>query len=650
MDNYTKYIGKTFDNRYNIKSLIGNGGMAYVFLADDTVMNRQVAIKVLKDNISSDELAIKRFINETKAISMLSHKNIVGVYDISVKSELKYIAMEYVNGVTLMTYMEEKGILPFAETEKYAMQILSALSHAHSKGIIHRDIKPQNVIINQEGNAKIADFGIAKLPGNETISLSDKAIGTVNYINPEQACGKAIDARSDLYSLGAMLYEMVTGKLPFVADTPLATAYKQIHETPEDPSKINPEVPKGLEQIILKAMKKNPENRFQSANEMLSCIRRVADNSEVTFDFIFDDESEMTPFAGAVPNEISEGLNLDDVSKTRRIKAEKSEFVPLKVNKVQKPSTKNKSKKEKTPKVEVEEIVVHKKAGVSTLGIILGIIAAVMCVCVVVLFYVFDNYIIKSIGSGSSQTIVVGDFTYMSFSETLQRELEEEGYEISVEWVSSSEYLANTIISQTPNANERRVVIPGKTKCQLELVVCSGESMIRLDNYVGMDYREALIAINALGLKTDVVEESNIAVAEGCIISTYPEAGMYITSDTLITIYVSKGSGSSYVSVPSFVGMNSIELELALIKANLTIGTITYEYSDSAAIGTVISQSILKGTAVPAGVTQISFVISLGKEPDPESPDSGNQGTLPPVGGGGEFENDPNNSGYEDLP
>ena len=216
--------------------------------------------------------------------------------------------------------------------------------------------------------------------------------------------------------------------------------------------------------------------------------------------------------------------------------------------------------------------------------------------------------------------------------------------------MSSSEYLANTIISQTPNANERRVVIPGKTKCQLELVVCSGENMIRLDNYVGMDYREALIAINALGLKTDVVEESNIAVAEGCIISTYPEAGMYITSDTLITIYVSKGSGSSYVSVPSFVGMNSIELELALIKANLTIGTITYEYSDSAAIGTVISQSILKGTAVPAGVTQISFVISLGKEPDPENPDSGNQGALPPVGGGGEFENDPNNSGYEDLP
>lgn len=647
MDNYTKYIGITLDNRYNIKSLIGNGGMAYVFLAEDSVMNRQVAIKVLKDNISSDELAVRRFINETKAISMLGHENIVGVYDISVKSELKYIAMEYVKGVTLMTYMEEKGILPFAETEKYVMQILSALTHAHSKGIIHRDIKPQNIIIDQKGNVKVADFGIAKLPGNETISLADKAIGTVNYINPEQACGKAIDARSDIYSVGVMLYEMTAGKLPFSADTPVAIAYKQIHEKPIDPKSINPDIPKGLEQIILKAMKKNPENRFQTASEMLSCLSRVADNDEVTFDFIFDDESEVTPFAGAVPHEISEGVMIEGASKAPQEPAKEEQSSPVKVNKVPKPGKVQKKKKKKN--IEIEEIIIRKKSSVSFLGIILGIMAAVFCVLVVVVLYVFNNYIVRSIGSGDSTTIVVGDFTYMSFTDEFQRQLEDEGYEISVEWVASSEYLANTIISQSPGANEKRVIVQGERKCRLELVVCSGENLISLDNYVGLDYREALISMNALGLAVDIVEQNNPAIAEGCIISTYPEAGTLVTADTLITVYVSRGSGSEYVTIPSFVGMTSVELELALIKYGLTIGNLSFEYSNSVAAGKVISQSILKGTKVPSGITEISFVISLGKEPDPNDPDQGDTGDIPPFTepDDGGFDNDPDNSDFE---
>ena len=215
MDTYSKYIGQLLDNRYQIKSLLGNGGMSLVFLAYDTILNREVALKILKDTIASDELAVKRFVNESTAISMLKHENIVSVYDISVKSEIKYIVMECVKGISLKKHIEDKGILPFSETVSIAIQVLSALSHAHSKGIIHRDIKPQNIMIYENGVVKVADFGIAKVPGSETISLYDKAIGTVNYINPEQACGRKIDSRSDIYSLGAMLYEMVTGQIPF---------------------------------------------------------------------------------------------------------------------------------------------------------------------------------------------------------------------------------------------------------------------------------------------------------------------------------------------------------------------------------------------------------------------------------------------------
>ncbi len=662
MDNYTKYIGQTLENRYNIKSLIGNGGMAHVFLAEDTVMNRQVAIKVLKDNISSDALAVKRFINETKAISMLKHSNIVGVYDISVDSEPKYIAMEYVKGVTLMAYMEEKGILPFDETEKYVLQILAALSHAHSKGIIHRDIKPQNIIIDSNGNVKVADFGIAKLPGNETISLADKAIGTVNYINPEQACGKAIDARSDIYSLGIMMYEMVTGKLPFVADTPVATAYMQIHDKPQKPSSINPKVAKGLEQIILKAMKKNPENRFQTAGEMFSCLKRVKDNPDVTFDFIFDEDAETTPFADALPNEISGDIVIKISDAPSHNKEEDVVTVrpEIKVSKVRKSNAPEKTdgfwkkikekREEKKKNIEVEEIVVNKKSSVSLLGIILGIMSAVACVCIVVLFYVFNNYIVESISSNGSQTIVVGDFKYMSFSEEFQRRLEDEGYEISVEWVSSSEYLANTIISQYPEANEQRMIIPGERKCSLELVVCRGEDMVSLGNYVGMDYREAVISMNALGLKTNVVQQNSPAIAEGCIISTYPEAGSLITSDTLVTVYVSIGSGSEYVSVPNFVNMNSIELDLALIRYGFRIKSISYEYSETVEAGRVISQSILQGTKVPSGVTEISFVVSLGSEFDFfDSTENYNGNIQTPSTGNAdsEFERDPDNSDYE---
>ncbi|MGN1095476.1 MAG: protein kinase [Eubacteriales bacterium] len=275
MDDSKQYIGSIFDNRYRIERVVGMGGMAFVYEATDCIYGKKVAIKLLKDKFSDDTRAVKRFINESKAVTMLDHPNIVKVNDISVQSEHKFIVMEYINGITLRKYMNYKLPLDWREALEFTEQILLALDHAHMKGIIHRDIKPQNIMIMQGGKVKVMDFGIAKIPKSESLTLVDKAIGTVYYISPEQSGGRKIDARADIYSLGVMLYEMVTGKLPFTADDPVAVIYKHINDAPVSPMKLNPNIPKGLEQIILIAMEKNPQNRYQSAAQMLRHIRRL---------------------------------------------------------------------------------------------------------------------------------------------------------------------------------------------------------------------------------------------------------------------------------------------------------------------------------------------------------------------------------------
>ncbi len=283
MENYEKYVGMIFDGRYRIQRIIGLGGMAVVFEAEDLLMHRTVAVKMLKEGVGDDATSVKRFINESKAVSMLSHPNIVSIYDVSVREDLKYIVMEHIRGITLKNYMSRKGKLPVREAVSFTEQILRALDHAHSKGIIHRDIKPQNIMLLKNGMIKVADFGIAKLPSVETVTVTDKAIGTVYYISPEQASGKPIDPRSDLYSVGVMLYEMVTGTLPFSADSPVSVALMQIHNTPRPPRALCPELPLGLQQIILRAMEKDPDRRYQSAREMLRHIVALKNNPDTIF-------------------------------------------------------------------------------------------------------------------------------------------------------------------------------------------------------------------------------------------------------------------------------------------------------------------------------------------------------------------------------
>ncbi len=275
MSVFTRNIGEVFDCRYKIIRTIGVGGMAIVYEALDLATGNHVAIKTLKETISEDPQALRRFINESKAVAMLSHKNIVKILDISVKTEHKFIVMEYIEGITLREYMNRKGPLGWREVLAFAVQILLALNHAHLKGVIHRDIKPQNIMVMDGGVIKVADFGIAKIPDADTITMMDHAIGTVYYISPEQAQGHEIDSRSDLYSLGVMLYEMVTGKLPFYAENPCCIMQMHIKDAPIPPTKHTPKLPIGVEQIILMMMEKLPKNRYQSASQVLRHIYSI---------------------------------------------------------------------------------------------------------------------------------------------------------------------------------------------------------------------------------------------------------------------------------------------------------------------------------------------------------------------------------------
>ena len=283
MDNL---IGKKLDGRYLIESLIGVGGMANVYRGKDPQTGNAVAVKGLKEELMDNEELVRRFKNESKAISILSHPNIVKVYDVSVSDRMQYIVMEYIDGITLKEYLKQRGgALTWKETVHFATQILAALEHAHAKGIVHRDVKPQNIMLLADGSIKMMDFGIARFSRAQSQTVSDKAIGSVHYISPEQAKGDKTDARTDIYSVGVMLYEMLSGQLPFDGTGAVSIAIMQISEKPRPLAEVAPNVPEGLRQITEKAMSKEPDDRYQSAREMLDAITEFKHNPSIKFEY-----------------------------------------------------------------------------------------------------------------------------------------------------------------------------------------------------------------------------------------------------------------------------------------------------------------------------------------------------------------------------
>ena len=556
MDAYQNYIGLVLDNRYRLKRLVGIGGMAMVFEADDLLKKTTVAVKILKEEFAADEVSVQRFINESKAVLMLSHPNIVKIFDVSVKGEYKYIVMEYIDGITLKAYMQRKGALSVKETIAYSIQILRALEHAHLGGVVHRDIKPQNIMLLRSGQIKVTDFGIAKLPDAKTLTATDKAIGTVYYISPEQAAGeKGIDRRADLYSVGVMMYEMITGKLPFDGENPVSIALKQISEEPKPPHELNPNIPEGLEQIILFAMEKDKDKRFQTATQMIDLLKRVRENPGVVF------------------------------------------------------KQKNTSKKQGGTQ--------SKKS--TMLPIIMGVASAFLLVALISAFTVVHDIFFGDTAN-NTVTIEVDQFVGRAYDDALQKELEKSNYRVKVDYAYSADTESGTVIAQTPKAGESRKGIKGQKFADLTLTVSRGEEELYMDDYTYFDKRQAQIDLRGKGFTVTVSEDYSDVVPDGCVISTSPAAGEKVSAGATVILLVSKGEKIETTVVPNFVGTTSVDAYELLVKSDLRLGTISYRYDDYADYGIIVEQSLSMGTPVPKGMAKINFVISKGPEPAATEP------------------------------
>ncbi len=579
MDTFDRYVGQVFDNRYRIEKVIGNGGMAVVFEAVDLVMKRQVAVKMLKEEIAGDTLSVKRFVNESKAVSMLNHPNIVSIYDVSVSDKLKYIVMEYIEGITLKSYIQNKGSLSFREIIACSEQVLRALEHAHSKGIIHRDIKPQNIMLLKNGQLKVTDFGIAKLPNTETVTQTDRAIGTVFYISPEQAKGKAIDPRSDLYSFGVVMYEMATGRLPFVGDTPVSVALMQINDSPKAPHELAPQVPKGLEQVIMGAMEKDPDKRFQSAGRMLKCLAQLKQNPALVF----------------------------------RAREEQPQTLPAGHRADQKRDTAmNKNQRKNPPKNAGAKR--KRKQSSSMFPIILGVVTAFLLAVGISGAYLLTLFFSPDTVE-SAKSVQIKNYQGRTMNAELREEIESTRYfNLKIVPVYSDSHSENIVINQEPSAGEYRKVLAGKQYCDLTLTVSMGVETLVLDDLTALDYRIAESRLRSAGLIPVKVEEFNELLPTDHVFRTEPMAGEGVKVGDTVMVYVSRGVEIVNTTVPQFVGLTEEEVLALLEEYSLTLGDVTYEYSRVFEAGRIMTQSEEPFTEVPAKQTKIHFTVSLGPE------------------------------------
>ena len=593
-----QYIGKLLDNRYELLELIGIGGMARVYKARCHRLNRLVAVKILREELGQDAELRRRFHDESQAVAMLSHPNIVAVYDVSRSSELEYIVMELIDGITLKQYIRKKGNkLNWREALHFTTQIVKALGHAHSRGIIHRDIKPHNVMVLRDGSVKVADFGIARVLSASHSTLTQEALGSVHYISPEQARGSSIDARSDLYSAGVVLYEMITGRLPFEGDTAVSVAIQHINSIPLSPRDIDPEVPEALETITMKAMAPNRDNRYSSADEMLADLEEFRKNPSINFDY----ELWAAP---AVETEVS------DSEKTQvHIAAPGGQS------------------RERARRIEDEDDDREPRGGL--LGGILLAVVAVLAFVGVVAFFLYKTFFAGILAPaptyqvpslvGEKYEAVLVDQKYRDFDILLGST------------VANSEYEAGQIIRQEPSAGST----VGEAGREITVVVSSGPEKIVMIDLYNMEYREAYLEVERMGLRTLTPEyEHNDVVAYNHVISYTPLKDAVLAPGDTVKMVVSLGPESLKVDMPKLVGLSQEQAESKLTFQHLEIGDVRSEYHPTIPAGEVMDQYPTEGTQVSEG-TKVNLQISLGPDPstipEPEPEPSVPSGPAPQV-------------------
>ena len=565
-----KYIGKRLDGRYEIHELIGQGGMAYVYRAYDPTENRWVAIKILREELSDNSDFLRRFRNESKAIAVLSHPNIVKVYDVSFGDRIQYIVMEYVDGITLKQYIEQQGEIKWREALYFTVQILQALQHAHERGIIHRDIKPQNIMLLEDGSIKVMDFGIARFTQAETQTMTDKAIGSVHYIAPEQARGGHINDKADIYSVGVMLYEMLTGQLPFVADNAVSVAIMQMQAEPTPPTRINPSIPKGLEEITMHAMEKNPAQRFPSAADMLEDIERFRRNPEMVFNY-----------GDQVDHAYARGTSIYDTAGSRQ--------------------------QDYNDNYEYEEEYVRSKNGAKASMVVTGIVAAVVVVGLVVGGIFLWNYFRNNTDT-SSDEVIVPTFTGMIYETEIKDNAEYADFEFEIVEGNQPSQPAGVVLNQNPQAG--MTVKRGKT---ITLTVNGGTlEQIIVEDVTGDSQQDAYDTLEALGLSPRIQAVADDETAVGYVVRTDPAAGSTVASGSSITIFVSSGPAEEQVTVPNVVGSSLSTAESDLEANGLVRGSVSYDDESDQPEGTVLSSDPEGGTRVSEG-SAVNLVVSSGR-------------------------------------
>lgn len=635
--------------RYEVLKKIGAGGMANVYKARDTKLDRYVAIKILREEYKSEAEFLERFRTEARAVALLSHPNIVGVYDVGTENGLPFLVMELIDGITLKQYIEQKGVLTDKEIVHFTLQILRAMEHAHAKKIIHRDIKPQNILLLRDGTIKVTDFGIARFTLANTKTVTDTAIGSVHYISPEQAKGSVVDQRTDIYSLGVMMYEMLTGRLPFEGDNPVAVAIMHLRGEFSEPHEIKPDVTPGLEQIALKAMCREPSLRYQTAGEMLMDLERFKRNPSITFSHqtSYDDNQGTMHFQ--VPrNEVRRAYEDHATQRPQPVRQERDryeeeEYQPRQQRPAQRtphysqqrPQQRSQQRPSQRPQQrppqrryeEEEEQGTDRMLPVKIAGIIIGI-ALIIAMGVFAIPKLMNatpsgntstsQETTEPSNSTSVQQIKIPSFTGQKYDAVSSNTTQYQNYQFQIVEQREDNSDAGTILEQDPVSGTMVDEPAEGEKIVIKLVVSSGKGTTKVPDLTNKNEADVTSALATAGLTLNKKEEYSDTVLAGLFVRCSPGIGTEVTKGSAVTVYFSLGpeEKEEQIEVPKLTDIMQSRAEGTIVGAGLSIGKVTTEESDHEK-GYVLSQDPAAGTMVEPG-TSVNLVVSRGPAEKPE--------------------------------